>query len=238
MNLYVTGFTHTGTVKTRNEDRVLLHDYLVVSQQFEAQYTTPSHFFVADGVGGSPAGDFAANFVLSRLKDHLLSDFYVEDDKLFSLLNSINRELLEYSAITPGYGGMATTLSGVVFNGRQYKIVSVGDSPVLLFRDSELHKLTTEPIFGEPGSNSPLMSFFGGNENSLQVNFSSGLDQIYSGDIFLVASDGIFKALTTMQIEKILSTSKSLNEKSSFALFKALQIGSPDNISCIFISIK
>lgn len=238
MNINATGFTHIGTVKKRNEDRVLADNLLIVSQQFDEEFATPSHFFVADGVGGSPAGDFAASFVLSRIKDYLLSEFYREDDKIVSLLNSINHELLDYSATNPGYEGMATTLSGVLIHDGFFRVVSVGDSPVFLFRNSILRKLTSEPIFGEPGGNSPLISFFGGHADSLSVSLSSGLDQLYTGDIFLVSTDGIFKALTTGQIEKILSTTKTLKEKSGFILLKALQIGSPDNISCIFICIK
>jgi len=238
MRLSVSGFTHIGTFKRQNEDRILVHDHIINSQQFEADYVMPAHFFVADGVGGKPAGDIAATFVLSRLKDYFSSKFYDDNDQLFSLLHSINRELLDYSALNHDYEGMATTLVGITFQNNQFRIISAGDSQVFIFRNSKLTKLTHEPVFGEPGGNCPITSYFGGGISSLNLDVSAGHDPVYPGDVFLVASDGIFKALTIGQIEKILSSSKPLKEKTGFILFKALQIGSPDNISCIFINVN
>jgi len=133
---------------------------------------------------------------------------------------------------------MATTLAGIVFRNDQYRFISAGDSQVFLFRDAKMNKLTTEPVFGEPGCNNPITSYFGGSMSSLNLVISSGLDSILHGDVFFVATDGIFKAVSVGQIERILSNSKTLKEKSDFILFKALQTGSPDNISCIFIDIN
>lgn len=236
MKLMVVGFTHPGTVRKQNQDRVLVHDQILFSEKFAIEINHPAHFFVADGVGGAPAGDFAANFVLSRISDNFSSGFYHDIDQISLLLHTINNELVAFSESNPEYEGMATTLAGIVLSNNSFRTISAGDSQVFLFRNS-LTKLTTAPVFGEPGGNNPITSYFGGNIQSLDLIISSGLDPQYKDDIFFVSTDGIFKVLTVGQIEKILSNSKSLKEKSDFILYKALQTGSPDNISCIFIHI-
>jgi len=238
MKLSVVGFTHTGTVRNQNQDRVLVHDQLVFSEKFAIELNQPAHFFVADGVGGAPAGDFAANFVLDRIKDILSSGFYNDIDRLFNLLHTVNHELLNFSESNPEYEGMATTLAGIVFWNNSFRTISAGDSQVFLLRNSTLTKLTTEPVFGEAGGNNPISSYFGGNIQSLNLVISPRLDSQCKNDVFLVSTDGIFKVLTVGQIEKILSNSKTLKEKSDFIFYKTLQTGSPDNISCIFIEIN
>lgn len=237
MKLSVVGFTHTGTVRNQNQDRVLVHDQLILSEKFATELNQPAHFFVADGVGGAPAGDFAANFVLERVKNIISSDFYNDIDQLSSLLHTVNHELLNLSESNPEYEGMATTLAGIVFWNNSFRTISAGDSQVFLFRNASLTKLTTTPVFGEAGGNSPITSYFGGSIQSLNLVISSGFDSQFKDDVFLVSTDGIFKVLTVGQIEKILSNSKTLKEKSDFIFYKALQTGSPDNISCIFIHI-
>ena len=237
MMLSVVGFTHKGTLRKQNQDRVLVHNQVITDERFEMEIMQPSHFFVADGVGGMPAGDVAANFVLTRMNDFLSPQVHPGRDQLCNLFHTINRELHEFSQLNPEYEGMATTLAGVLIQEQQYQIISAGDSQVYLCRLSKLNKLTSEPVFGEMGGNNPITSYFGGNISSLNITVS-GFDQLSQGDVFFVATDGIFKALTVSQIEKILSNSKSLKEKSDFVFYKAMQMGSPDNISCIFIHIN
>lgn len=238
MKLSIVGFTHRGTTRKQNQDRVLVHDQIVLTERFAFDIGFPTHLFVADGVGGARAGDVAADFVLSKIRENLSAGHYQDDIGLTKLFQSVNDELLAFSDSNPDYEGMATTLAGIVFWENHYKFISAGDSQVFLFRNSVLTQLTPEPVFTQSTGNIPITSYFGGIVNSLNLAMSSEFDSACANDVFIVATDGIFKSLTIGQFGKILANSKSLKEKSDFIFYKALQNGSPDNISCIFISVN
>ncbi len=234
----IVAFTHKGAVREMNQDVILVHDQVKNEGTFSAIIEGPTKCFVADGVGGHPFGDVAAGLLLQELDEKLIINENPEREKLSGLCHQINHQIIRFGLDHPQYEGMATTLSGIIFCENRYRILNAGDSRVLLLRNQKLRNLTHDQVLSSEILNSPITSYFGGSMSSLDILISSGQDLVMTGDIFMVSSDGIFKALTCSQIEKILSNSKSLAEKADFIFYKAIQNGAPDNISCIFIEVK
>lgn len=237
MKLRATGFSNTGTLRKTNQDSVLLQDHEISSGSFDSEFSGNARFFVADGVGGAPAGEIASAFVLMKLNESLDKNSFPTPSNIETTLQEINKNLFDISKAYPENLGMATTLSGLFFSADEFRVVNAGDSRVLLLRDGELNLLTTDHALKLPSGLQPITSFFGGVSDSLYPDISTETEKQTPGDIFMVSTDGIFRCLSIDQLGKILSNSKTLREKSNFILNKSLQQGAPDNISCIFIEI-
>jgi len=234
----IEAFTHKGAVREANQDVILVHDKVQNDGTYSNIIEGATRSFVADGVGGHPFGDIAAGLLLRELNEKFVINENPEREKLSGICHQINQQIIRFGEDHPQYEGMATTLSGIIFYDNCYRVVNAGDSRVLLLRNQKLRNLTHDQVLAAEIPNSPITSYFGGTMNALDLLISSGKDLIMDADIFLVSSDGIFKALTCSQIEKILSNSKSLHEKADFIFYKAIQNGASDNISCIFIEVN
>ena len=234
----IEAFTHKGAVREMNQDVILVHDQVRNEGTYSVIIEGSTRCFVADGVGGHPFGDVAAGLLLRELNEKLIVNENPEREKLSGLCHQINHQIIRFGQDHPQYEGMATTLSGILFYENHYRVLNAGDSRVLLFRNQKLKNLTHDQVLSSEIPNSPITSYFGGLISSLDILISSGQDLVMTGDIFMVSSDGIFKALSSSQLEKILSNSKPLGEKADFIFYKAIQNGAPDNISCIFIEVK
>ncbi|MCF8367062.1 MAG: serine/threonine-protein phosphatase [Bacteroidales bacterium] len=238
MKISATGFSHIGTVRSINQDAVLIHDKLFSFGITEIEIRENTRFFVADGVGGMPSGDVASNFVLKEINQRFAPGSYPERDELMETLIAINRDLLDYSKTEQHLQGMATTLSGMFFSKSEYRIVNAGDSKVLLFRDGKVTQLTVDDVIHVNEIYKPITSYFGGIPHKMVFPFISADTQLWQdGDIFIVTTDGLAHCFSNDQLGAVLSNSKSLGENVNFILGKSLAVGAPDNISCIFIRI-
>lgn len=235
MKFLASGFTHRGTIREKNEDALLMHDRIIRSGDHDLELLGNTRFFVADGVGGAPAGEVASRFVLRMLNERVEADQFPDAAELKHISGGINKSLFDFCALNPQYSGMATTLSGVFLGGKGYRIFNAGDSRVLLFRKGALVQLTEDDKNKYHDFYQPILNYFGGYRDVLIPRVSEETEPIYPGDVFIATTDGLFHCFSTGQLEKILANSKSIREKAALILRKSLEMGSPDNISCIFI---
>lgn len=237
MKIRATGFSHRGTIRQKNEDSILMHDRIYQSGIHDIEIEGTSRFFVADGVGGAPSGEVASKFVLSQTNMHFQAANFPEVETIPQTFRNINVALFEYCGLNPKYMGMASTLSGLFIGEDQFRVFNAGDSMVLLYRDKKLSQITNADVMELDTESQLLANYFGGYQDSLFPKVPKDVSSLYSGDVFVVTSDGIFHCFPINQLEKILGNSKSLKEKAAMILEKSLDMGSPDNISCIFISV-
>ena len=230
----IEAFCHIGTKRKINQDAMLIQGEVFRDNKCSKTSKNPV-CFVADGVGGGPAGEFASSFVLEKIAGLFHENLFGDRNQCAKLFHGINDELFRYGNDNPEYEGMATTLSGILICDNRFITINAGDSQVWILSGEKLKKLTHDHVVSKLEINSPITSFFGGYEKSLDIEISSVTEKIVNGDIFVLATDGIFKIFFTEHLERILLSSKTLKEKSDFILFKSLNIGSPDNISCILI---
>ena len=121
----------------------------------------------------------------------------------------------------------------------KYRTIHAGDSELWAFKNHLLFKLTDDQVFDDSEPGSPLISYFGGFENHLNLNVNSSMiRKINDRDIFIVCSDGFFNSLTPKIVREVLLDRHSLYDKSNILLDKALTRGSNDNISCILIEVS
>jgi len=99
---------------------------------------------LADGMGGHAGGEVASRLVVEQFCQDYINGQAGVIEALRSSLNSTNEYLAEAVAETPKLRGMGATLIGCVVRGSDLYWISVGDSPLWLFRDGSLQRLNVD----------------------------------------------------------------------------------------------
>ena len=168
VHIDVSGLSHPGKVRARNEDHFLV---LRIGRYLESVLSSlppgevPERveevgyaMIVADGMGGHAAGELASRMAISGLVKLVLEMpdwiFRLDDTSVTDAtarskrrMERINAMLIEHGRNDPDVLGMGTTLTAVRNLGRHLQIVHVGDSRAYLFRDTRLHRLTRDHTY-------------------------------------------------------------------------------------------
>jgi len=158
---------------------------------------------VCDGVGSARAGGPAAR----RVVNYLMNNFKTRprswdiEKSLRHFIAGINAILYregieEYEA--PEY---VTTLSIVVIEGNRLYGANVGDSPIMLYRSGHLQEISFAHVSDEKGMEHVITQAIGLSETVDPYLFENNLE---TGDIVLLASDGLEKVMAPQEIEKKL----------------------------------
>ncbi|MEL6674553.1 MAG: protein phosphatase 2C domain-containing protein [Bacteroidota bacterium] len=231
------GFTHTGSKRPYNQDRILVQDKILDRQSYGLELQKSCQAFVADGVGGLPAGEKAARILLEGIQQSI-NGGPVSAGMLNRIFGELNQKLFAFGEAEPQSRGLATTLVGLFLDEEgELTLLNVGDSEAWLFRAGNLEKLTEDHVLDRDQPNSPITQYFGGKEDHLQVSYYPQFAYAEEEDIFLLCSDGLRKSLSESSISEILSHTQSLSAKGNQLLQDALEAGAPDNISVILIYV-
>lgn len=231
MLLNISAFTHVGTVREFNQDSILVNGQVLNSGEVNLVNQHRCICFVADGVGGNKAGDFASRFVLENISSFVK----LEQADWESCLQEVNQRLLSESGDKEELKGTATTLTGLVAEENTFFIIHVGDSQMWLQRNGTVFKVTNDQVLNEHEPNSPLTSYFGGTDDNLKFFTDIFVREIAVEDIFLICSDGLLKSLNYKTIKAILKGDHHLQAQAQMLLDNCLQNGVDDNVSVILI---
>ncbi len=199
-----------------------------------------SMLLVADGMGGHVGGATA-----SRLLSKTFVEVYPQAsgsivERLRDCLAAANKALADAIAANPELDSMGSTLVAAVVSSQGLHWISVGDSPLWLFRDSQLERLNADhsmaPILAElvakgdmteedaardPRRHS-LRSAVMGDDIHL-IDASAQPVAVQKGDRLLLASDGLL-TLSEQEIAAILQKMKDAPlDESAAALIQAVE---------------
>lgn len=220
---------------------------------------------LADGMGGHAAGDVASKIVVTEVFSELtfmrseMAKFSAcISDTLNKAAEQANSVLKEHVEAHPETKGMGATLVSTVIVGGQLHWISIGDSPLFLFRDNALTQLNenhsmsktidmmvkTGLMSAEDGENHPdrnvLTSVLYG-EPVPEIDCPAQPVPLRPGDTLIVASDGI-QFLSNSQIEKILRDRPfSRSSDIADALMEGVKnLGDPDldNVTLSVIQVR
>ena len=238
MKYNISVFTDIGTEREVNQDRALVNNNVLESGFYHLTEQTNCFCFVADGIGGGIRGEIASQFILDKISG-LKDDFMnLNDSHIKENILKINKDLISYSKSIPEYFGTGSTLSGLIISQDQNSLtLNAGDSEIRVLRNGMFFQITEDQVFDDSQEGSPLMSYFGGKEDRLELSLTPSLRSISTNDIYVIASDGLFGSLLPKKVKEILTEDQTLSEKSELILKTALSTGSDDNISCILIEV-
>ncbi|MEM6888971.1 MAG: protein phosphatase 2C domain-containing protein [Pseudomonadota bacterium] len=219
---------------------------------------------LADGMGGHAAGDIASKIVVSEFREQLnelKADPAFMEENLECLLSQVledtNVRLHKATQKTPETKGMGSTLlAPMLFANRLYWI-SVGDSPLYLFRGSRLFRLnedhsvaslvdalvlqgrmTAQAAQQHPDRNC-LTSVISGAEIE-EIDFRNTPLEMLEDDVLIAASDGL-QFIQEQDIAKLVYKARGLTSKEIGAvLLQAIdELAHPDqdNVSLCILKV-
>jgi len=233
--------TDSGKVRNHNEDSVTIvrnanNEYLLA---------------VADGMGGHKSGEVASSIAISHLGKRFseMSKVGSKQDAanwLKDNINEINSQIFKYVKGHEKSEGMGTTLVTCIFTDEYLIFGNIGDSSGYVLKDKSLHKVTqdhtlvkllvaTGELSEEEAESHPrknvLMRALGANDPAEIDIFDVDIDV----DAILLCSDGLTSMLTNDQIEKVLNSDLSIEEKIAKLVRKSNNRGGTDNISIAYL---
>ena len=206
------GLSDPGCVRKNNEDTYLVEPELGL-------------YLVADGMGGAQAGEHASRLAVDTVRDYIKSTPNGGMESLVAAFEAANRRVMEEAEHDIALEGMGTTLVGFLERGEDGYIASVGDSRAYLFEDNELTSLTEDQTWvNEVGrrlgiEESNLKAHPMRHVLTMAIGVSSPLRVGHyrirpaSGAQILLTSDGLHGVVEASEMQRILSSPISLDEK-------------------------
>lgn len=195
---------------------------------------------VADGVSGNDGGREAAEYTVRGL----LADYYATPETwpvahaLDKVLGAINSWVQHQGTVRPELAGMATTLTALVVRGRFYYFAHVGDSRLYLLRDAKLTRLTTDHVWDRPEMQHVLTRAIGLDSH---LTIDHGMGPLRAGDVFLLASDGVWASSTEYDMSyllgRVVQGDTDADSCANELLDAALTRGSGDNVSALVMHV-
>ncbi|MBA3010062.1 MAG: Stp1/IreP family PP2C-type Ser/Thr phosphatase [Desulfobacula sp.] len=225
------GKSHTGCKRKSNEDRYLIK---IVSEI--------SILAVADGMGGLPGGEIAAQIVIDTFQEHVFSKTDLETD-LKTVLLTAEKKILQKIQENPKLEGMGTTATAATVYQSKVFWIHIGDSRLYLLRNKKIKQITKDHTFIQDliddGTLSPEQAYKHPLKNMLDQclgcddsESDCGIFQIKKNDRLLLCTDGLTKHLPDSQIESIMAIN-SIHEAGRQLIEESLKMGGSDNITIV-----
>jgi protein phosphatase len=228
-NIEVGVATHTGRVRTANED-----DFLVYAPQTPAEATARGWLIaIADGMGGVTGGAEASRTaVRAAARVHLDSANGDPEQRLRAGFRSAVERVYEFSRENPNLREMGTTLTILNLVGGRAILGHVGDTRCLLVRDGELRQLSVDHAVREPESF--LTRCVGAGQTEVEVDVAE--HELHADDRLLLMTDGLWGVV---EENLILATVLAVppQEAAEHLIGLANRSGGPDNSAVLVLHV-
>lgn len=264
LDLY--GVTHRGKLRKENQDHFL---YATLHKMMRVRGTslpTPelleipsqrvaSLAMVADGVGGTAAGEAASRAaleVIATYVTHTMQAYYGTDTKddpeerldcLRRVATSCHEHVASLAAGRPEFKGMATTLTLVMVAWPMSFVLHLGDSRCYRYRSTEdrLEQMTRDQTMAQDlvdagalpadrAPKSPFSSILSSAIGSTAIPAVSVFEMRH-GDVLLLCTDGLTKHVPDERIQARLRAMTSSRQVAEALLQDALDDGGSDNVT-------
>jgi serine/threonine protein phosphatase PrpC len=219
--------THVGCRRKLNEDALLANSERRL-------------WAVADGMGGHDAGEVASAAVVEALSQCSSAS------EVLTALGDVNARLVEMGRTSFDSRTVGSTVVGLIADETSFTCFWAGDSRAYRVRDGTIARLTRDHSLvqdlidagmidegaaeGHPNAN--VITRAVGASDHLHVETVTG--DVRSGDLFLLASDGLTRLVTDEELLVGLQ-GEDLEASADRLLRLALDRGAPDNVSLILL---
>lgn len=249
MRLLISAESHTGRVRERNEDMVLVGNIMFRNDSLRTTIELDEHgallLAVADGMGGHLGGDAASERAVRAAAERLaalepaLSDRELSE-RVADWIREIHRDIAEEGMRNPELFGMGTTMVGLLaYRGGLY-LLNVGDSRLYRYRGRTLTRLTRDhslrELSGMPEIPSNILANSIGAGEDVFVDFDPVPEPAAPGDLYLLCSDGLHDMLDDGSIGELLELHGA--DAARPLLERALENGGADNVSLILAEVQ
>jgi protein phosphatase len=226
--------THTGRVRSKNEDAYL---------------ADPPLFVVADGMGGARAGEVASRLTIEAFKDVAVADGEASGEELLRrTIEEANSRIRDRAERDRETAGMGSTVTAALAGKREIAFGHVGDSRAYLVRDGRVQQLSRDHslvaelvrqgrLSAEEAETHPQRSVIMrvlGVEPEVEVDTWS--IEAADGDVVLLCSDGLTRFVDDEQIGRTLA--RPLNGAVRELVRAANAAGGDDNITAVAFRVE
>ncbi len=233
------GKTDPGRRRQKNEDTILVDE-------------DRGFCLVADGIGGTAAGDIASQ-LFARAAETAFSGASYQEEIRYQILQEVflnaNETIFTYAGTHPGCEGMGCTAEMLVLTDDRFILGHIGDSRTYRFRDGQFKLLTADHTLVKQQLDQGLITREEADHHSFKnvilravgIQKNPALDvlrgHVYPGDIFLLCSDGLTDMVDDDMIKTHLLSEKGIREKVDSLIQEANDRGGKDNISVVLTQI-
>ena len=231
--------THAGEGKTVSEDAVLVGTQVFRDIIDVVEVPKTGFVCVADGVGGNNAGEEASSYVLESLFDCV----WENDEDIKKKLTDINTMLIDKSKEDKCLNKMATTLSGIYIKDNELNLIHIGNTRIYAMQGHYLKQLTSDHTVynwlkslgrieeAEACNKNEIMNCFGGGDETLLGKLQ--ITSINMAKTILLTSDGIHEYVTIDELEDVINSDISNEDKCNKVMDMALNAGSKDDMTVV-----
>jgi protein phosphatase len=228
------GLSDLGCRRTNNEDSFV--------------YDLETNIYVVcDGMGGMAAGEIASNLAVQETLQRyrsLCSQNLSLEERLQAAITDANDAVWNLSAIHSKFRGMGTTLVAAGIHESQVVIANVGDSRAYLLRGGGCLQITEDHSYC-PQQNTPEMDVSQNPQAQSLITRAVGVDatvtadlfsaEMQTGDIILLATDGLTRYVTPEEIANLVYRHNSLEQISRSFIELCHARGGADNVTCLLL---
>ncbi len=227
----------TGKHKKNNEDRYLI-------KPISPGVTLLA---IADGLGGQPAGEVAAQTAIDALADFMPGSDTLDRD-VMNLMFKADRRVTAFSESDSRLEYMGTTLTLALVSGNQVFWSHVGDTRIYHLSRGQLLEITTDQTMAnflveegelslEASLQHPMQSLLEQSLGCGNCEPETGVFHVNHDDIVLLCSDGLYSEISTDDIKNILVMDIDIEEKAALLAKTANDAGGKDNITAVIFQI-
>lgn len=246
-----------GLRREKNEDHYLIVD--PTCNRYNPKQPGMA-FVIADGLGGHAAGEIASRLACEEVVSSYYQDGLPLQDhagshewkvrKLKKAILSAHDKIIHMASEKGEWRGMSTTLSALVLTENRALIGHVGDSRIYRSRNNASERMTVDhtrsqalidmgQVPPEDESNlrcGHILTQALGGYDDLTVIFTRTED-LQSGDLFLLCTDGLHGLVTDHEIQGILTNHSGPQNICNALVQAAIRKGGDDNITVIVIQV-
>lgn len=260
--------THQGHVRDNNEDHYLA---MRLTRSLETMVTnlpadalsrkfdeTAYGMLVADGIGGTAAGEVASSIALLKLMELALEtpDWIMKTTqpenaaivmrRMTQRFWKIDDELRAQGESDGALHGMGTTLTVVLTLGTEVILTHIGDSRAYLLRGGKLHQLTKDHTLAQAMIDAGLAGPDDTATRAMRHVLTGALGttaeptdpqvqryHLSEGDQLLLCTDGLSEMVPDEDIASILTNANSSRAACHALINEALAEGGRDNITVV-----
>jgi len=255
LKLLSAGRSHTGRVRTSNEDAFELVD-------------GSSLFVLADGMGGYECGEVASRLAVDSVKEFFaLSEGVAPErwpclsqeqsdrhsSRLQSAVTYAHRKIQERIVVEGLPERMGTTVVVLHFAGGSAYVAHVGDSRCYVLGDRGFRLLTSDHTmvsdlsrrYGPDLVRRTDLTPYGhiltralGGSRTGEVRADISITMMEQGDVYLVCSDGLHSEVPDTMIKRILEEERDVETAASLLVEAAVDRGGKDNVTAVLVRVE
>lgn len=195
---------------------------------------------MADGISSSQVSQIASESAVSSFLDdyYCTSEAWSVQNSVQKVAQAINSWLFAQTYNSPYRfdkdKGYVCTFSALVLKANTAHIFHTGDTRVYQLSNSKLEQLTQDHRRVVSPEKSYLTHALGIHPN---LNLDYQGKKLVEGDIYILATDGVYEFISEKDIIQTIEESSSLNVAANVLISLALALGSDDNLSIQIVRI-